>query len=123
MNLISLRMQNFRQFLGTTPEIRFANGKKNVTAFFGTNGAGKTALLNAFTWTLYDTTTRGFLYPDQIINKAAIRQAKPGEKVEAWVEIKFDHLGKKYVLRKTYRAVRTENEGEAITEEKYMTNI
>lgn len=118
MNLISLRMQNFRQFLGVTPEIRFATGKKNVTVIFGTNGAGKTAILNAFTWALYDSTTRGFLFPEQIINKAAVRQAKPGDAVEAWVEIKFDHLGKKYVLRKTHRAIRTKNDAEVVDQDK-----
>src|SRR5450759_2343065 len=107
-------MQNFRQFLGTTPEIHFASGDKKVTVIFGTNGAGKTAILNAFTWTLYDSTTRGFLFPEQIINKAALRQSKPGDTVEAWVEIKFDHLGKKYVLRKTHSAIRTMNEGEVV---------
>jgi len=117
VNLISLRMHNFRQFLGTTTEIRFASGKKNVTAIFGTNGAGKTAILNAFTWTLYDSTTRGFLFPEQITNKAALRQAKPGDIVESWVEIKFDHLGNKYVLRKTHRAIRTKNEGEAVSQD------
>lgn len=114
MNLISLRMHNFRQFLGTTPEIQFASGTKNVTVLFGTNGAGKTAMLNAFTWTLYDTTTRGFLFPGQIVNKAALRQAKPGDTIDAWVEIKFDHLGKKYVLRKTHSVIRTQNEAEVI---------
>lgn len=117
MNLLSLRMHNFRQFLDTTPEIQFASGKKSVTVIFGTNGAGKTAVLNAFTWALYDSTTRGFLFPEQILNKTAVRQAKPGDTVEAWVEIKFDHLGKKYVLRKTHRALRTRNEAEAVDQE------
>jgi len=123
VNLISLRMHNFRQFLGTTPEIRFASGKKNVTVIFGTNGAGKTAILNAFTWTLYDSTTRGFLFPDQIINKAALRKAKPGDTVEGWVEIKFDHLGKKYVLRKTHRAIRTKNEADVVNQDNDVRSL
>ena len=102
MKLISLRANNFRQFKGPTPEVSFgAPGDRPITMFFGTNGFGKTALLNAFTWTLYGKTSRGFLLADQVVNKAALREARPGDKVDAWVEIKFDHLGYKYIIRRT----------------------
>lgn len=112
MKLISMKLHNFRQFFGTSPEIRFASGEKNVTVLFGTNGGGKTGLLNAFTWALYDSTTKGFLFPDQIVNKSAIRQAKPGDTVVGWVELKFDHLGKKYLLRKCQTALRVASEAD-----------
>jgi DNA sulfur modification protein DndD len=107
MRLTSLRLHNFRQFKGASPEIVFAlPGERPITVFFGTNGAGKTAILNAFTWTLYGTTSRGFLLPDQIVNKSAIREAKPNDTIDAWVEIKFDHLDFKYVIRRTQRVRR-----------------
>jgi len=113
MRLISLRLSNFRQFKGDTPELLFASpGDRPITVFFGTNGAGKTALLNAFTWTLYGSTSRGFLMADQIVNKAALRDAKVGDTVEASVEIKFDHLDWKYLLRKTQRVRRGDTEAE-----------
>lgn len=111
MILLSLRLHNWRQFKGTTPEIKFSlPGSTPVTVIYGTNGAGKTSILNAFTWTLYNSTTRGFLYPNQIVNKAAIREAELGDLVEAWVELKFDHLGNKYAIRKTVIAKRGKTE-------------
>lgn len=113
MKLLSVQLNNFRQFRGATPEIRFSvEGSRNVTVFFGTNGAGKTALLNAFTWALYGTFTRGFLLPDKIVNKAAIREARPGDVVDAWVELKFEHNGSKHKLRKRKSVVRILDESE-----------
>jgi DNA sulfur modification protein DndD len=115
MRLSSLRLCNFRQFKGESPEIAFASpGEKPVTVIFGTNGAGKTALLNAFTWTLYGTTSRGFLLPDQVVNKAAIRESKAGDTIEAWVEIKFDHLEHKYVIRRSHRVRRGNTEADVV---------
>lgn len=102
MRLISLQANNFRQFKGKTPEVIFSSpGDRPITVFFGTNGSGKTALLNALTWTLYGKTSRGFLLPDDIVNNAALKESKPGDHVEAWVEIKFEHLDYRYVIRRT----------------------
>ncbi|MBD0312887.1 MAG: AAA family ATPase, partial [Microcoleus sp. T3-bin5] len=50
MKLISITMCNFRQFYGKSPEIKLASGVQNITVIHGNNGAGKTALMNAFTW-------------------------------------------------------------------------
>jgi len=126
VRLLSLQAENFRQFKGRTPEIQFgAPGDKPVTVFFGTNGSGKTALLNAFTWTLYGKTSRGFLLPDQVVNNAALREARPGDIVDAWVEIKFEHLDYRYVVRRTVRVRRGTTEadvspqGEPVTELQY----
>jgi len=48
LRLISLRLQNFRQY--RQAEILFRDG---ITAIVGRNGAGKTTLLEAIAWTLY----------------------------------------------------------------------
>jgi len=48
LRLISLRLQNFRQY--RQAEIHFQDG---ITAIVGRNGAGKTTLLEAIAWTLY----------------------------------------------------------------------
>ena len=56
-------------------------------------------------------TSRGFLLSDQVVNNAALREARPGDMVEAWVEIKFEHLGYKYVIRRTSRVRRGANGG------------
>jgi len=49
MKLMSIKLCNFRQFYGKTPEIVLACGERNTTIIHGNNGAGKTTLLNAFT--------------------------------------------------------------------------
>jgi DNA sulfur modification protein DndD len=91
VRILSIKLNNFRQFYGETPKITFTYGDRNVVVVHGENGAGKTALLNAFTWTLFNSTTRGFEQEKDIVNKRAIREAGPGKTVEAWVEIEFKY--------------------------------
>ncbi len=106
MKLLSLALCNFRPFYGKQPKIVFSHGNQNITVIHASNGAGKTALLNAFTWTLFDSFTPGFLLPDQIVNKRAIRETKEGDTIEAWVEIEFEHDEKRYKVRRTTQARR-----------------
>ena len=73
MKLLSLRLCNFRQFYGQTPEIVLASGdRRKITVIHGNNGAGKTGLLNAFTWVLYEKFTAAFASENQLVNKRAI---------------------------------------------------
>ncbi|WP_207002074.1 AAA family ATPase [Trinickia mobilis] len=115
MILLELQLHNFRQFFGSSPVIKFSQGKKNVTVIHATNGGGKTTFLNAFTWTLYDAVSKGFLFPDQIINKRAIREAAPGSTINAWVHLKFEHLGREYSLRKMVDAIRGDSDTEVVS--------
>ena len=78
MKIKSLQLHNFRQFYRTTPRLEFSSGKKNTTVVHASNGAGKTALLNALIWILYEKHSAGFLLPNQIVNKRAIREAPDG---------------------------------------------
>ena len=101
MKLQSLQLHNFRQFYGTTPEMLFAGEEnKNVTVFHGVNGAGKTAILNAFTWLLYEKFSQGFKEPENLINKRAVREANPGKTIECWGRLKFEHDGYRYELER-----------------------
>ena len=115
MKLRSIRLKNFRQFYGETPRLDFtaASTERNVVVIHGSNGSGKTALLNAFTWALYTEFTRGFQYPDDLINKRALREAKPKDTVEAWVEVAFEHGDWQYVLRRTATKRRNDDQWEA----------
>jgi DNA sulfur modification protein DndD len=100
MKIKSLQLHNFRQFYGTTPRLEFSSGEKNTTIIHASNGAGKTTILNSLTWVLYEKHSAGFLLPDQIVNKRAIREAPDGENVNAWVEIHFEHDSIKYVVKR-----------------------
>lgn len=100
MKILTLKIENFRQFHGSH-EIDFTNtDSKNVIVIHGENGAGKTSILNAFKWVLYgevDFDTKD----TNIINDIALHE--PGENRFSTVSITlvFEHEGNKYnVLRK-----------------------
>jgi DNA sulfur modification protein DndD len=100
MKLLSIRLCNFRQFYGKTPEVQIASGQRNTTIVHGNNGAGKTTLLNAFTWALYERFTDAFASPELLVNKRAIAEVKTGVSVECWVEVNFEHDGKRYQVKR-----------------------
>ena len=53
MILKSLKMNNFRIYKGEVT-INFASGDKNITIIQGNNEVGKTTIMNAITWCLYN---------------------------------------------------------------------
>lgn len=101
MKLLTLQMYNFRPFYGETPKMSFADGEKNTTIIHAANGAGKTTLLNAFTWLFYRGFTDAFALRDQLINKRAVRLAEVGQSLDCWVELMFEHHGRKYIARRS----------------------
>ncbi|MBZ8181349.1 AAA family ATPase [Oscillatoria salina] len=109
MKLISLKLANFRQFYGKTPEIFLANDEGNTTIIHGNNGAGKTTILNAFTWVLYEKFTAAFASPHQLVNKRAITEADFNTSVECFVEILFEHENKSYQIKRQCYAYRDKN--------------
>ncbi len=64
----------------------------------------KTTLLNAFTWVLYEKFTPAFASVDKLVNKRAITEAQPGQPVECWVEVAFEHDSKRYRFKRLCRA-------------------
>lgn len=109
MKLTSIRLCNFRPFYGRTPEIVLANREdRNTTVIHGNNGGGKTSILNALTWVLYEKFTAAFASPEQLVNKRAIAEAKPGAPVECWVEVTFEHNGKRYRAKRVCSVHKTD---------------
>jgi DNA sulfur modification protein DndD len=121
MKLISIKLCNFRSFYGITPEIMLADSEiVNTTVIYGNNGAGKTSLLNAFTWVLYERFSAAFASTEQLVNKRAIAQAQNGEAVQCWVELAWEHDNKRYRVKRQCRAYKAENDIDAGKTELYM---
>jgi DNA sulfur modification protein DndD len=111
MKLTSIKLCNFRSFYGTTPEMSLAGGEvQNTTLIHGNNGAGKTSLLNAFTWVLYEKFTAAFASVEQLVNKRAIAEAKNGQAVESWVEIGWEHESKRYRVKRACRVYKNDTD-------------
>ncbi|MBE9186965.1 AAA family ATPase [Microcoleus sp. LEGE 07076] len=120
MKLISITLCNFRQFFGKSPEIKLAWGAQNITVIHGNNGSGKTALMNAFTWVLYEKYSAAFAAEEQLVNKRAIAEAEMGKAVGCWAEIVFEHDSKRYQARRVCRAYKSENTVEHIKGELFL---
>ena len=119
MKLNYLQLCNFRQFYGKTPQIIFASGDRvsaqptgrNTTVIYGNNGAGKTSILNAFTWVLYEKFTAAFASPDLLVNQRSLNEAVLEKAVECWVELQFERDRKLYQLkRKCYATKNAEHQ-------------
>ncbi len=118
MKLTTIRLCNFRQFYGETPEIQLATDKeRNTTIIHGNNGAGKTTILNAFTWVLYEKFTAAFAESQQLVNKRAIAETEIGSAVDAWVEVAWEHDGKRYRAKRMCRAYKQQNEVNIVNNE------
>lgn len=102
MILQRLQLENFRQFY-EKQTIEFAASKtRNVTLIHGFNGAGKTALLNAFIWCLYGKTTEDFEAPERLASEAAIAEVPEGGTVTVRVRMTFKlNDGSVYVVDRT----------------------
>lgn len=114
MKLTSIKLCNFRSFYGTTPEILLAVGDTlNTTIIHGNNGSGKTSLLNAFTWVLYEKFSAAFASAEQLVNKRSIAEVQKGQPVECWVEVGWEHEGKRYKVRRSCRVYKNQSDFEA----------
>lgn len=103
MKLQSITLTNFRQFRGTQTLDLTSDAIKPVTLVFGANGAGKTTLLNAFTWGLYGNMSEDVEQQHRIVTDNVWRILPIGDSIEVAVEIRFEHEGRDYRLRRSAR--------------------
>ena len=94
MELITLKIQNFRQFYGKQ-EIHFStDSDQNVTVIHGSNGSGKTTLLNAFTWLFYENIS--LPRPDKLVSERALAEVSSGDTVTVSTSLEFEHEETEY---------------------------
>jgi len=102
MLLKSLYIKNFRQFKGETL-IEFAHEKeKNVTIILGDNTYGKTTLLQAFNWCLYNFVVFDKdSNPDMLLNYEIESQMRYGSRETVEVRIVLVHKNVEYTISRT----------------------
>jgi DNA sulfur modification protein DndD len=109
MKLLALKLCNFRPFYGEHSLTLAKSDDRNITVIHGNNGSGKTALLNAFTWALYEKFTAALASPEQLVNRRAIATAPVEQPIPCWVEVSFEHDSKQYRVKRECRAYRKED--------------
>jgi len=95
MKIKSLTLKNFRQFYGEQVLQFSDDSDANVTVIHGENGAGKTALLNAFKWAFYGTTDFS-TGSKNLISERRLAESNEGDELKMSVTVKFDHEGQEY---------------------------
>jgi len=88
-------LHNFRQFIDTQ-EITFsADHEKNVTVLIGVNTSGKTTLIRAFEWVLYN---KNEFDDKNLLNKNVADSMQVGETQAVWGTLVIEHNGKEYEI-------------------------
>jgi len=103
MLIKSITLNNFRQFKGKQALEFSTDADKNVTVLLGDNTFGKTTILQAFNWCLYEVADfPKDSNPNFLLNlEDANEQAGIQQKCEVYVELTLEHKDTEYiVLRK-----------------------
>lgn len=101
MKISQIKFKDWRCFKGEE-KISFSTDRlKPISVVYGTNGSGKTTILNAVLWALWDVFTPDFLLPGELVNSSAFESTPAGKKVTGFVEIKFEHAGSKFTVERT----------------------
>ena len=100
MLIKSLKMKNFRQFIGETNVEFSIDADKNVTIILGNNTFGKTTLLQAFNWCFYEKVLFSD-NPDDLLNYEVQGKMYPDKEEEVKVEINLLHGGVEYTISRT----------------------
>lgn len=118
MKFIKLTINNFRQYKGLN-EVEFSTDtEKNITVVYGPITTGKTTLLQAFNWVLYNKIN--LQNPDLVYNLEEARDINPGEDIEVFVELlveKDDIEKKQYKFRRTEKYRFFEDKGLSLISE------
>ena len=102
-------MKNYRPYKDVKP-INFAYNDSNLTIIEGDNDLGKTTILNAISWCLYDDEPFRN-YSTRVFNADAGSELKKGEKLQVIVEILMeDNEGNDVVFNRT-REYRKDSSG------------
>lgn len=98
MLIKSITFNNFRQFKGKQRLDFSVDAEKNVTVLLGDNTFGKTTILQAFNWCLYDMADfPKDSNPDFLLN-LEVANEQVGKNCEVYVELILEHKGTEYIV-------------------------
>ncbi len=99
MKLKKMILHNFRQFFGKQ-EIDFETSDvSNVIVIHGENGAGKTTILEAFSWCLYGK--MDLIQSQNILNEKVFNDLPEGMTSDATVILLFEDRHKEYLVERS----------------------
>ena len=127
MRIVSVEIQNFRQYRNLSFKFPHLNGENDLHIIFANNGVGKTNVLNAITWCLYDTemhlgdkNTALAILNNQKVQELRMHLPEGGSVIgdatvrilfssdDASEKIRFQRIGKFNVTKESVVAVNTE---------------
>lgn len=104
MLIKKLELENFRQYIGTQT-IEFSDDPlKNVTLILGKNTSGKTTIIQAFRWVLYNDCNFTGKRSDEkaVLNTEIRRSMRAGDERVARVSLTFEHQKMQYKITRKY---------------------
>lgn len=105
MIIKSITIENFRQYKNKNVIEFSTDPDKNVTVILGVNTSGKTTIIQAFNWCLYETTT--FKSRDMLLNSELAASLPENGFVDVRVQIILVHEDKEFTIIRSQRFVRT----------------
>ena len=105
MIIKSITLENFRQYKNTNVIEFSTDPEKNVTIILGVNTSGKTTIIQAFNWCLYETTS--FKSRDMLLNSELAASLPENGFVNVRVQIVLVHEDKEFTIVRTQRFIRT----------------
>lgn len=107
MIIKSIKLENFRQYKNTNYVEFSTDPERNVTIILGVNTSGKTTLIQAFNWCLYETTT--FKSKDMLLNSDLAASLTYGTYAIVRVEVVLVHDNKEYTVVRSQKFYGTGN--------------
>ena len=108
MIIKSIQLENFRQYKGKQPPIEFSTDpERNVSVVLGINTSGKTTIVQAFTWCLYESTS--FKKKDMLLNSEVAQDLAPNSNASVRVEVVLVHEDKEYSIVRSQKFTRLYN--------------
>lgn len=100
MKFKKLILKDFFRYYGYQEIDLSVPNNKSVIALIGDNGRGKTTILSAFNFVLYNTLLEP-LTVDNMLNYRKQNEMKNGESSEAYVEVIIEEDNKEFILKRT----------------------